>query len=246
MTILLTKDLIERLNKKGVSTFLRVGTHLPDDVILEPHCSLKGMSIIHSLRLGSFSYGVSGFYFACEIGRYCSFGEEVQIGRHSHPMHWMSTSPFFYQEYDKILDIPLSDEIGFKPGKDFLRKTPPVQLQKTKIGNDVWIGHGAFILPGVQIGDGAVIAAMSVVTKNVPAYAIVGGSPAKILRYRFSDSLIEKLRFIEWWKYAPWQLKGISLDNIESAIEKILELKNAGLNIYAPQPIDLKFMSDHT
>ena len=243
MTIDVTPELVKELNKNNISTILRVGTRLPHDIILEPYCSLKNMSIHHSLKMGAFSYAVSGFYFACEIGRYCSFGEQIQIGRHPHPMSWLSTSPFFYQDSKIILDLPPSEEFNLNPYEDFSRKTRPTILKKTQIGNDVWIGHGAFILPGVKIGDGAVIAAMSVVTKDVPSYAVVGGSPAKVIRCRFSDSLVEKLIQLEWWKFAPWQLKGIALDNIEQAIEKILALKEGGLVPYKPHLIHIDDMA---
>lgn len=232
-------ELVKELNQHNISIIFRAHTLFPNDISLEPHCSLKNMSIHHSLKMGAFSYGVSGFYFACQIGRYCSFGEQIQIGRHPHPMSWLSTSPFFYQNSNVILDLPPSAEFDLTPHKDFLRNSSPTILKKTQIGNDVWIGHGAFILPGVKIGDGAVIAAMSVVTKDVPSYAVVGGSPAKVLRYRFSESIVEKLKLVEWWKFAPWQLKGITLDNIEQAIEKILILKEAGLAPYEPDFIHM-------
>src|SRR6267154_3760508 len=104
MPVKLTQELIEKLQSLGVSTLLRPGVMLPDDVVFEPPCSLKWMGVNHSLHLGAFSYAVSGFYFGCRIGRYCSFGEQVQIGRHAHPMHWASTSPFFYWQYKDVLD----------------------------------------------------------------------------------------------------------------------------------------------
>lgn len=75
------------------------------------------------------------------------------------------------------------------------------QKYEILIGNDVWIGNGVTILPGVKIGDGAVIAAGSIVTKDVPSYSIVGGSPARVIKYRFSDEQIEKLLKIKWWEW---------------------------------------------
>ncbi|MGN1275552.1 MAG: CatB-related O-acetyltransferase, partial [Floccifex sp.] len=78
---------------------------------------------------------------------------------------------------------------------------------RTVIGNDVWIGNNVTILAGVSVGDGAVLAAGAVVTKDVPPYAIVGGVPAKILRFRFDDGTIKELQKLEWWNKNPDWIK---------------------------------------
>lgn len=204
MTVVLTKELINRLRSQGVTTLHRPCATLPDNTVFEPPCSFKWMNIEHSLYLGAFSYAVSGYYFGCRIGRYCSIGEEVQIGRHPHPLHYFSTSPFFYQPYQSILDQELPEGIQLDCCTDFKKKSPPVIAKTTTIGNDVWIGHGAFILPGVNIGDGAVIAVMSVVTKDVPPYAVVAGAPARIKKYKVPENQIEPLLQSRWWDFAPW------------------------------------------
>ncbi len=239
MSTKLTQELITKLYEHGVSTLHRPGIMLPDDTVFEPLCSIKWMGIEHSIYLGAFSYAVSGYYFGCRIGRYCSFGEQIQIGRHPHPMHWISTSPFFYLPCNDVLNQPLPEGIDLQPHKDFIKDTRPVTAKLTTIGNDVWIGHGAFILPGVTIGDGAVVGAMSVVTKDVPAYAIVAGSPAKVVRYRFPENEIEALLESRWWEYAPWQLKGARVDAVSEFIDKIQLLRSSGIEIYAPSKIKL-------
>lgn len=236
-TIKLTKKIIENLSQRGVSMFLREGTELPSNTVLEPPCSLKWMNIRHSLHLGAFSYGVTGFYFGCRVGRYCSFGEEVQIGRHPHAMHWMSTSPYFYSPYKSILDMDLPKGIELTPAHDFKRKTRPVTAKLTTIGNDVWIGHGAFILPGVTIGDGAVVGAMAVVTKDVPPYAVVVGSPARITKFRFPDNQVKALIASKWWEFAPWDLKGAPVDNIPAFIKFVGELRKQNTPVYRPETI---------
>jgi len=81
------------------------------------------------------------------------------------------------------------------------------ELKRTQIGNDVWIGARAIVLDGISIGDGAVIAAGAVVTKDVPPYAIVGGVPAKLIRYRFEDDVIQELLKWKWWD--------LSLDDLQ-------------------------------
>lgn len=240
MTISLTDALINKLRTRGVSTLLRPGATLPDNCVFEPPCSLKWMGVQHSLQLGAFSYAVSGFYFACRIGRYCSFGEEVQIGRHPHPMHWVTTSPFLYTPYTGVLDQPLPPGVELTPHKDFKRSTRPVVAKITNIGNDVWIGHGAFVLPGVTIGDGAVVAAMSVVTKDVPPYAVVAGSPAKVVKMRFADDKIAALQASRWWEFAPWQLKGATVDDIDAFVAHVQALRDAGTLPHAPDLVTLE------
>jgi acetyltransferase-like isoleucine patch superfamily enzyme len=231
--------MINRLQSLGVTMHLTPGTAFPDEMVFEPPCSLKWMSVQHSLHLGAFSYAVSGFYFGCRIGRYCSIGEQVQIGRHPHPMHYFSTSPFFYMRYKDVLDQELPSGIDLDVVRDFKRSTPPVIAKTTLIGNDVWIGHGSFILPGVQIGDGAVIAAMSVVTKDVPPYAIVAGSPATVRKHRFPAEAVESLIQSRWWDFAPWDLKGAQSDDVEKFVGQVNDLRRKGVPAYSP--VKIKF-----
>jgi acetyltransferase-like isoleucine patch superfamily enzyme len=239
MPILLDASRISQLKERGVSTFLQVGSQLPEDCVFEPPCSLKWMQIEHSLRMGAFSYGVSGFYFACRIGRYCSFGEEVQIGRHAHPMHWVSTSPFFYNAYENVMDQRPPDGIEVGPD-DFVKYTAPAVATATDIGHDVWIGHGAFILPGVTIGTGAVIAARSVVTRDVPPYALVAGSPATVRRFRFEERQVARLLESRWWEYAPWQLKGGRVDEVEPFLTWAAKLRESAVAPFSPDALVLK------
>lgn len=123
-------------------------------------------------------------YYA-KIGSFTSIANNVVIGGARHPLEWVSTSPAFYKGRDSIK----------KKYSEFVLESPPV----TKIGHDVWIGQGATILSGVSVGNGAVIGAASVVTKDVPAYAIVAGNPAKIIRFRFDPTIILELEQICWW-----------------------------------------------
>lgn len=235
--ILLTKKLISDLQLCGVNTLHPPGrVHFPHATTFEPPCSIKWLMAEHSFELGAFSYGVSGYFFASIIGRYCSFGEQVQIGRHSHPLDFISTSPIFYLRGLDVLGVSdhasLPQSVG-KPSK------PPTFARKTRIGNDVYIGHGAFILPGVIIGDGAVIGACSVVTKDVPPYAIVAGSPATIKRYRFDSATINELLNAKWWEYAPLDLVGLDPARPHGYIERANDLRCSGLPAYNPDRIQL-------
>lgn len=118
------------------------------------------------------------------IGRYCSIGREVIIGPNSHPIDTASTSSVFYSpNWGRLEDG---------------RKT--YNQRKVVIGNDVWIGMRAIIMPGLTIGDGAIVASGSIVTHDVERYTIVAGVPAKIVRMRFSKDLISKLIKECWWE----------------------------------------------
>lgn len=224
----MTPSLKRTLNRKGVESFHGTGggVRLPKDLVLEPPCSIKWMQIEHKGQMGAFSYAVSGFYFAATIGRYTSIGEEVQIGRQDHPTDWLSTSPFQY------LSVPLFD-IGtdFEGGEDFknyrshlVGKVPGTILRPVEVGHDVWIGHGAFIRAGVKVGHGAVIAAGSVVVKDVPPYAIVGGNPATVIRTRLPDTQIEAMLRLQWWRFAPWQLGEAPFHKVSELIPYLEDL----------------------
>ncbi len=116
------------------------------------------------------------------IGKYCSIGECVLMaGDSDHNVRYASTFPF--REFFMSHNAPENKNI----------KHPP------RIGNDIWIGDHACIFGGIDIGDGAVVAAYAVVTKSVPAYAIVAGNPAKVVKYRFSPEIIERLSNNAWW-----------------------------------------------
>jgi len=232
--VVINQDRKSQLEAMGVTTLNKAGFTLPEDSVFEPPCSLKWMSVQHSLALGAFSYAVSGFFFGARIGRYVSIGENVQIGRHAHPMDWVSTSPIFYTHSRELFDTELEIMHDLHPSQ-FERSGPPVVAQLTNIGNDVWVGHEAFIMPGVTIGDGAVVAARAVVTKDVPPYAVVAGVPARVVRYRLPTRMIERLQALRWWDYAAWELTGTKVDDPEAFAEAVERKIAAGMQPYSPQ-----------
>ncbi len=120
------------------------------------------------------------------IGKFCSIGPNVLIAPGKHPTHYISTFPAFFSAKNQC-------QISFCKQSSFL------ETENVTIGNDVWIGANAIVLDGSTIGDGAIIAAGSVVTKDVPPYAIVGGVPAQIIRYRFNQKTIDSLLRLSWW-----------------------------------------------
>jgi len=145
-------------------------------------------------QIGVGTYGdlkVLDWGCALSIGNYCSFGFDVTILLGGgHRTEWVTTYPF----------STIWEAAAHIPGH-------PVDAGPVKIGNDVWAGSGSTIFSGVEVGDGAVIGAKSVVTDNVPPYAIVAGSPAKILRYRFEPDVIERLLKISWWDWDEARIK---------------------------------------
>lgn len=145
------------------------------------------------------------------IGKFCALATGVKfiMNGANHKISGFSTYPFyiFGNGWERVMPQP--NELPFKGD--------------TEIGNDVWIGHESVIMPGVKIGDGAIIASKSVVTKNVPPYTIVGGNPASLLRQRFSDETIQVLLEIAWWN---WDIEKITrnLEKIVNADIKALKM----------------------
>jgi acetyltransferase-like isoleucine patch superfamily enzyme len=221
------------LTKNGLGFYV-LNRVLADDFCFEPPCSIKMANVEQACSLGAFSYIVSGYLCGVEIGRYCSFGEDVQIGRQNHPLSWLSTSPFLYLDNSQILDATAHQFSDVTMHEAAFLSEPATILRKTVIKNDVWVGQSAIINAGVTIENGAIIAAGSVVTRNVPAYAIVGGNPATIIRYRFPPHIIARLEDIQWWRFSPQQIKGITINNIQQAIIEFERLNQIATE-YIPQ-----------
>lgn len=226
MLVPFTQALKVLLHDKGIESLVGDGANISSEAVFEPPCSIKWMGIENQFELGAFSYAVSGFFSCVSIGRYTSIGESVQVGRASHPTHWASTSPFFYVRgnlFSVGKDFGSSEDyLAYSPS--IVPQAPATAFKPVKIGNDVYIGHGAFIMPGVTIGNGAIVAAMAVVTKDVPPYAIVAGNPATIVRFRLDPAIFSQLQQLEWWRFAPWQLAHIDFSNPSKTVDQVREV----------------------
>lgn len=237
--VILTAELQARLRAEGVETFHAPGfTNLPDDVVFEPPCAIKWIGLRDHVRMGAFSYAVSGYFARVRIGRYCSIGEQVQVGRANHPMTLASTSPFFYHRNEPLFNVghrfnEAEAYHNYKAPKRAFNADAPDEVI---IENDVWIGHGAFIRPGVRVGNGAIIGAMSVVRKDVPPFAVVAGNPALVRRMRLPSPIAAQLQELAWWRFAPWQLTAVDFSVPETAIDQLRDIIPT-LQPYAPQPV---------
>ncbi|MCW8856121.1 MAG: Vat family streptogramin A O-acetyltransferase [Kangiella sp.] len=148
-----------------------------------------------------------------KIGKFCAIAKDVKfiMNGANHKVSGFSTYPFyiFGNGWEKVL--PGEGELPYKGD--------------TIIGHDVWLGYESTIMPGVSIGNGAIVASKSVVTADVPAYSVVGGNPAKVLKHRFDETTIEKLLLIAWW---DWSAEKIT-ENLEAIVNSDIEaLSKAG------------------
>jgi acetyltransferase-like isoleucine patch superfamily enzyme len=233
-------DFSNHLIAMGLSLHTNGQHWVHSDTVLEAPVTLLGTDIWRDrVSIGAFSYVCGGSVVAnARVGRYCSISEGVQIGMTQHPADWLTTSPISY--------VP--DFMNFE--RHFVDAMPEwrrgLSLQdydmrpETLIGNDVWIGTNVYIKDGVTIGDGAIIGAHTVVTRDVPPYAIVVGNPGRILRYRFDDAMIERLIALRWWDYPILDFENWDVREVANSIGALEDAIAAGVvEPYRPRPVDL-------
>jgi len=154
-------------------------------------CEILSHTSIEYASLGDYSYlGENCEIADAAIGKFTAIANSVRIGAPNHPMGRASQHRFTY--------VPEYYEAGTTRDRDFFADR---RGDRVVVGNDVWIGHAAILLPGVTVGDGAVIGAGAVVSRDVARYTIVGGVPARPIRKRFDDAVAESLQRIAWWDW---------------------------------------------
>jgi acetyltransferase-like isoleucine patch superfamily enzyme len=164
-----------------------------------------------------FGMNDSGFVARATVGAYCAIGARNAINPFNHPTNWLSTHEFQY--HPRSFDwIPEYNDLKR------LERTPDMFAPVT-IGNDVWTGHNVNILPGVTIGDGVAIGAGSIVTRDMPPFAIVAGVPAKVIRYRFPEKVIERQLRLKWWELELSELSGLPFRDVGKCLDMIEEIR---------------------
>jgi acetyltransferase-like isoleucine patch superfamily enzyme len=167
--------------------------------------------------------------FHSDVGNFCSIAIGVSVGLPQHSTNMVSSHPAFYLKSTPLVRTFSSSDL-------------PETSPRTQIGHDVWIGQNACIMAGVHVGSGAVIGAGAVVTKEVPAYAIVGGVPAKLIRYRFDESVRAALLESRWWDRSDLWLQEHVADflSVESFVSLVGESPPSPLKpedpLQAPTP----------
>lgn len=180
---------------------------------LGPHVSIGERVVLREVTVGDFSYferHAEAIY--TDIGKFCSIAANSRLNALEHPIERITQHKVSYRpnEYFRYLGV---DE-AFRQRR---------QAKRVTLGHDVWIGHGAVVMPGVTIGNGAVVGANSVVTKDVAAYEIVAGAPAKRLRPRFEPAIASRIEALAWWDWPTDRLADAIPDMQALSIEAFLD-----------------------
>ena len=213
-----------KMKKKIKGFHAHWDTEVSPDSIFDEYAQVFDGSTVNSTHVGRFSKIISASVSYSDLGAFVSLAPRCNVGGGGdHPLDQVSHHSLFYSTNARQhphLNLASKDKYAG-------------ELKKTTIGNDVWVGSDAIVKHGITIGDGAVVAAGAVVVKDVPPYAIVGGVPAKVLKYRHPPELRESLIESQWWNWPIAALQVISdefdrdtpltLENFERVKEKASE-----------------------
>lgn len=197
---------------------IKFGAKIYKNSVLDRYTQIGRGSVLSNTSIACYSYiGSNCSFYNTKIGKFCSIGDNVHLVNAVHPISYCSTSPLFHKEFfmKKSTGCTNICEVTEKTSNGYY----------LEIGHDVWIGNQVLMKGGIKIGTGAVVAMGAVVTKDVPPYAVVGGVPARVLKYRFSEDVIEQLCQTEWWnKDEEWIKSNVnSFDSPEKIINMCAE-----------------------
>ena len=216
--------------KSRYSKFKNSGSWVDPGAVIDKESVLVGNNKIYAnvqlnkTTVGKFTYVSPETKIALTtIGSFCSIGRCVSIGLGLHPSSWVTTHPAFYS-------------IGDQTTKTFAKANLVNENLPIRIGHDVWIGANAIVLDGVTIGTGAIVAAGAVVTKDVRPYSIVGGVPAREIKRRFDDSVIEELISWAWWTLSDSDLSLLAQNFNANGNWTVAELKAKFAHVASPTP----------
>ena len=196
--VMFWKDVNVKNTERGVGSSVGDNSILRDSILAD-WVEIGRRNTLDHVKIGTGTY-TGEFTIAkyATIGKYCAISWNVSIGGANHDLHHLTLTPSFRILREKSTSEYLSWE-----------------RQECLVGNDVWLSAGCHVLRGVTIGHGAVVAANSVVTKDVPPYAIVAGSPAKVIKYRFPEKVIQQLLQVQWWDFPLEVLRDQCRDLLE-------------------------------
>ena len=163
---------------------------------IHPTVAIYRKAKVKLSTIGAYSYVGNDTDVECaDIGKFCSIADHCRIGMGGHKLVMLSTSPIFTEAVNGTKTQWVDKDVH------------AVEDKRAILGNDVWVGSHVLINGGVTVGNGAVIGAGAVVVKDIPPYAVVGGVPARVIRYRFSEDVIAKLEELQWWDMSEDKLK---------------------------------------
>ncbi|RED57575.1 acetyltransferase-like isoleucine patch superfamily enzyme [Cohnella lupini] len=190
--------------------FLTLSLSRPIETLYDPMKDFTKARVINGVEIGRYTYG---FERLITHGRIKSIGSFSSVnvfatGGVNHIMDYITTSPIFHFASGELIheSTNYGNMLGFISRDHVVPAEEVTDNEKSSIGHDVWIGTNVVILPGVKIGNGAIIGAGAVVTKDIPDYTVAVGVPARVIRYRFSSEEIEKLNRIQWWNWPEEQI----------------------------------------
>jgi phosphonate metabolism protein (transferase hexapeptide repeat family) len=188
------------------------------DATLGAYCEVGARTILQEVSMGDYSYVVNDAQITyTTIGKFVSIAAMARINPGNHPMHRATQAHFTYRASAYFPDE--ADDAEFFDWR---------RLHHVTIGHDVWIGHGAIVLPGRNIGNGAVIAAGAIVTKDVGPYTIVAGNPARVIRQRFPEDIAGELTDLAWWDWDHETLRRALPDFRKLAVQDFLSKYQSG------------------